>query len=236
MSQIRDFYGDGIRAQKDLLALIRNDEPATDQEGVERSLLLTLQHPTDLELELAFNFWALDQGGSVPKHSRGRASVIRANPRAKPTCPFRDMWLRWWDSIAAYRSGLRGRVLEAIGGAVDIDRARAALEVDFDAGALRDILVVPRLWWDGHEVKTDLFYLCPTMESRFTLACVKLIGSRRTAESLRVCALEACGRIFISQPPPSGGPRPSYCTAEHRELAARLTGAERTARWRKNQP
>jgi hypothetical protein len=216
-----------LTLQKVLLIEIGSSKPASDQLWAERALLLTHQHPTPEELSLAFTFW---YERSAAKGDAASRWLVGTTEGAKPAA--RKLVLNWWDSIGGYRRGLRARVLEIID---DPTKALVALELDMDAGALTDILAVPRMWWDGEEVRTDLFYFCPTMESAFTLALVKLFASKSIKAALRICALKQCERIFISQPPPGGGPRPSYCTSEHRELAARLTGAERTARWRKNQ-
>ena len=49
---------------------------------------------------------------------------------------------------------------------------------------------------------------------------------------LRKCRLESCGRLFISRSTIGGGPRPHYCSSEHRIIADNLDAANRMARRR----
>ncbi len=49
---------------------------------------------------------------------------------------------------------------------------------------------------------------------------------------LRSCALESCGRVFISRAGRLGGPRRKYCCDEHREKADRADAVYRVARKR----
>jgi hypothetical protein len=216
-----------LKYQKVFLLEVGNKRPPSDQTWAERALLLTHEDPSAAEMAAAFAFWSMRTAAKD-----GAAHwLVGERDGAKPVAA--KVVSHWWDSIGGYRRGLRDRIVEFI---KDPARAIAQLEVDIDlGGALDGILSVPRMSWDSAEVKTDIFHFCPNMDSTFMLALIKLFGSKDVARALRVCELPACKRIFISLPPPGGGPRPRYCVPEHREMAARLTGAERTAKWRKNQ-
>ena len=135
-----------------------------------------------------------------------------------------------WREVGEYSDWFRGALVSIID---DRNAARENLKKDFVV-SVDDIVIVPRLSWTGAALKIEQFYFWRNIVGLFgyTLMCL-LDDAAELGDALRVCKYDACERIFLSFPPQSGGPRPSYCSPEHRRDALRESGAKRVADYRK---
>lgn len=143
---------------------------------------------------------------------------------------FKKRILQEWDSASKERQWF-GYSLATIANRkrAAINKLRAELPV-----TPPDVFVLSKLDW----TYTNLCHTDKIVSLSVKGICIYVImllldPSRDLGDALRRCKLEECSRFFLSFPSASGGPRPSYCKPEHRILAAKLTGPERTARWRK---
>jgi hypothetical protein len=136
----------------------------------------------------------------------------------------------YWREVGDYSAWFRDALSTLV---ADRESARRSLRKDLDA-SLDEIIVVPRLLWDGNEAKLDLFYFWNSIVGLFGYVLMCLLDeSMGLGEALRVCKYDECDRMFLSFPPAGGGPRPSYCSPEHRVAALREGGAKRVAKYRK---
>lgn len=141
----------------------------------------------------------------------------------------RDAANAWWSYLQKEVAWF-GEALKLI---VD-DPARARREY---ANPISDMLsqlcVIPRLQWNGRAIDTKLHFIALSENHVCIFVLMLILDEReRLFDSLRICKLSECGRFFLIDEKRPGGPKPQYCSTEHRLLGARSTGAERTARYR----
>jgi len=134
----------------------------------------------------------------------------------------------FWDATDTERAWFR----EALASIVDgrkgkVHELRRTLTDHMDG-----VVFVPDVEWTGRSLveRTRVYALRP-MGALVYVVMLLLDEKRGHFKSLRQCKLDGCHRYFLSYS--TGGRPPVYCCSEHRVLAASLTGAERTERWRK---
>jgi hypothetical protein len=233
--------------QKLLLDSIGDDPPLSELELIERALMLTLSNPSIHETSRAFEY--VIQFGSHGKTTEQVEKGVHA-PTVLPINAqqmamsrqeltglakraFKEIARRWWDAIIDERLKFRWAVELIIS---NPRNARKELSPYMIEPALNGLVAVPRLSWNGRKLRTDIYYYSHAIEGAIAYALMLMLDTdKKIGEALRVCKLEYCDRIFLSKPPQKGGPRPRYCNPEHKLASDKLTGAERTARWR-NKP
>jgi hypothetical protein len=190
------------------------------REIVQRSLLLTLTTPKPREIADAWAFRRIF--GSI-----GLPPFEPAPHQAKPMQKGAD---QWWERISKQRAWFR----IAVGSIVDdASVARKRLHADIDVG-LGNGLKLPRFEWDGRKLQESVIFVCSDIESVLAYALVRMLDERDGIwKALRRCKLVSCCRFFLSYPPPGGGPRPQYHTSNCQLAAAKLTGSDRTTKWRR---
>jgi hypothetical protein len=156
-------------------------------------------------------------------------SVLSASEIAAKAKPAVD---HWWDSIAQEREVFRDAVLDVRAASPKRRAIRAKYGRWIDA-ALKDIVVVPRLTWDGRCSRTELRFQSKSVRATCGFALMLLVDDHKPLGNLlRLCKLEECGRPFLGQSHRSGS-RPSvYCSEECRTIEVRDQTAKRVARLR----
>lgn len=156
-------------------------------------------------------------------------SVLSASEIAAKAKPAVD---HWWDSIAQEREEFHDAVL-AVHASHPMRRAIRAKYGRWMAAALKDIVVVPRLTWDGRHHRTELRYQSKSVRATCGFALMLLVDDHKPLQNLlRLCQLEECGRPFLGQSHRRGSRASVYCSDECRAIGARQQTAERVARLR----
>ena len=232
-----------VADQQILLDYIGDDPPLSEREIVERALLLTLSHPKAREVTRAIQLtMRLGSHGESVEHMEQRIE----NPSVLPTRDQVHMskhklqklakkWRAamdqvWWDSIAEQRRWFRSSVQSI----VENPRTARKTLAPFINAARKEIAVVSRLTWNDRWATTDIYYHCVTTDAVMAYALMRILDEKTDlSKALQMCKYEFCDRLFLAFPPPGGGPRPKYCKPDHKLDSDRLTGAERTERWRR---
>ena len=217
-----------LASAQQALGSARDRLPALDEKKiVSRVLALAHEDASIEEMEFALHY-------SVGFFTHG-VSPSSDSERAKYREVFSDYpdlkkrTLDEWNSVSEDREWFRGAL------ATITSRKRAALK------ALRaelpdapiDVVVIPKMIWTGKSLnRVDKIASLSVRGMSVYVIMLLLDSSRDLGHALRRCKLTCCRRFFLGFTSASGGPRPSYCEPAHRILAAKLTGAERTARWR----
>lgn len=141
---------------------------------------------------------------------------------------------QWWTEIKAERTWFQERLITLIRGSREGKACLVNEAVELQA----DVVPVSQRRWQNGEfvVETRLYPLSIKAAAAYVL--LLLLDRKRLKKlggNLARCRLDACGAFFLSVAPAKGGPRPKYCSQTHQGLAAKLTAAERTQRWRKRQ-
>lgn len=136
----------------------------------------------------------------------------------------------WWDSIAEIRGDFRKAVLAVFRNPLTARRKYGKWIRD----ALDQIVVVPRLVWDGHTGKTELRYFSMETSAACGYALMLLLDEGRPYGSLlRLCKLEEeCERPFLAVHAPTGSPPTAYCSDDCKAIAKRNLTAARQAAFR----
>jgi hypothetical protein len=103
------------------------------------------------------------------------------------------------------------------------------------------MVLVPTFEIEGGELHTKFRHLPLDLQAvlAHTLLSLRDRGKGTPGADVKRCALPGCGRFFLASdlvrdPSAAGRRRSRYCSGEHM-LAGQTPGAERTAKWRKNQ-
>ena len=233
-----------LREIQDLVLIgIATARPLSSREIGERALTLTLTDADPSEKQAAFeymkNFGSHGKSRSAIKQRLDDPKVLAINEEQAGLtneelvqrtrvliAGFAD---RWWASIEDHRKWFRAAVESIISNS---EAARGRLRPEICA-ALDRVVAVPRVNWNGRESTTDIYYMSDDIVGLFGYSLTLMLDvNGEISKALKKCKLQSCGRLFLSFPPPTGGPRTDYCDPEHKLMADKLTGAERTARWR----
>ena len=105
---------------------------------------------------------------------------------------------------------------------------------EFIDAAINDLILVSTLKWTGKKKHIETKY-CPLSDRAIVGITLMMISdeSGKILDRLRICKLDSCDNFFLSMPGPYGGGLQLYCKGEHQKEAVRQTGANRTAKWRK---
>jgi hypothetical protein len=228
--------------QRIMLLGMDAERPLSDEEFVERALMLTLDNPTAQEKVEAFSSVML-----LGSHGESRTRILERieKPNVIPSPNQADDSAeqpikaakkarvltagKWWDSIKSERQWFSEAIRKVI---VNSGQARKSLQCDINAG-LKDVVAVTRVTWDGQKSLTDIYWFCPDLDAVFAYALMLLLDKGRpVGKALRCCKLEGCGHIYLAYPPPSGGPRSPYCGDDCRQISKKLSGADRQAKYR----
>lgn len=153
----------------------------------------------------------------------------KGSVRSKEDKELLELLEDWWGRSTKARHAFRQRV------ALVCDDPEAALRElgDEFKGSLDRIHAPTRLHWDGRRLHVETSFTSLDGEAVLNYVLMLLLDeSRGLGALLRKCRLESCGNYFLTHSSPGGGPMPVYCCAEHRMIAASLTGADRTKRYR----
>jgi hypothetical protein len=169
----------------------------------------------------------LDSPKVLPTKGQGRLTNEELEERVREGDQrFADMW---WDYHKDHCERFRSAVESIIS---DKKAARLRLQPEIEE-ALKKVVAVPRIGWNRRELTKDIYYMCEDIVGVFGYSLALMLAvNGKIGKALKKCKFEYCGRLFLSFPPPTGGPRPVYCDPEHKKMADGITGAERTARWR----
>jgi len=223
--QYETIYSELSRLQKLALDDIGPDPALSSREIVERALILTLSNAEPREKLLAFYF--VVRFGS---HGESEADLRDRLDSPKLARERKERFAeKWWAETKLKREWFCDQVESIISNA---EAARRRLKADIREGWKR-VIRIPRVSWNDREFQREIVYVCPDIEAVFIYSLMLMLdASGEVGKALKKCKLSQCGRLFLSFPPVGGGPRPYYCDSEHKLMADRLTGAERTARWR----
>ena len=205
--------------------------PALDEtEIVSRALAMAHEDALLEEMAHALHYCVGIFTHGIPFSSDDVKARYREFLRDDPN--FRKSTLDQWDSVAEERIWFR-EALATIAG-----RKRGAIKALH--AELPDtpinVVVIPKMVWTGTALHRDDKVACLSVGGMCVYVVMLLLDMNRDlGHALRRCKLKCCNRFFLSFPSAAGGPRPSYCIPDHRIWAAKLTGAERTARWRAKQ-
>jgi hypothetical protein len=162
--------------------------------------------------------------------SHGWPAAATAPQIAKRGKPAVDLW---WESVAAEREEFRTAVLEVHAAYGKRRGVRAKYRRWIDE-ALKDIVVVPRLTWDGRRSTTELRIQTKSVRATCGYALMLLVDDRKPIQNqLRLCKLEECGRPFLGTVAYTGSRPTEYCSEDCRDINVRKQTAERVARLRK---
>jgi len=107
------------------------------------------------------------------------------------------------------------------------ERAREQLQ-PYVRDGLRQLVLVPKLRWDGGTSRMDIQYCPLKVDGVFGYVVMLLLDrSKNYGEHLRRCKLSSCDGIFHARSAATGGPRRLYCSKDHYKESVRLTGAQR---------
>ena len=138
-----------------------------------------------------------------------------------------------WISIETDRIRFREQIES-----VHDDRAaaRKALRSEILVG-LSDLVPIPKLsLTDDWKVRSEIKYFANNISALCSFALALLLDeSKGFGAALKTCQLSYCPNYFLSLPSPAGGRPPAYCSRTHQKITSKLSGAERTERWRKRE-
>ena len=138
----------------------------------------------------------------------------------------KDSIEKFWQQTNASRFQFR-RMLEI---AYSGKRGSADTLAKYIDESIQELVLVPSLTWEDSSPKTTIKYAALDVCGVLGYTLILLLDRRENRiELIRKCKL--CDGFFMLA---KGGRPRLYCTDEHRVKAAALTGAERTAKWRKN--
>jgi hypothetical protein len=221
---IAEFLAD-LRDRQAALSQLSRWPSLSDREVIKRLLPLANEAKPEEKAEafalLAFGIYLANPGLHV---ARDIADYWKLPERASQV-------LAWWQAIEEDRVWFREKLKAVLEGPT---QARA--QVENAAELLRDDMVlVPHRDWYVREPSARANFYPLSIGAACSHALLLLLDRRRMRKlggHLASCRLGCCQSYFLSVAPVGGGPRPKYCTPEHQRLATKLTGAERTRRWR----
>jgi hypothetical protein len=200
-------------------------QPAlSHHEIVQRALYLANPKASTTQKALAMLNCSDDR---LVSHGWSATTASQIAKRGKPAVNL------WWDSVSAEREEFRAAVLDVIAAGPKRRNIRAKY-LRWIHAALKDIVVVPRLTWDGLRSRTELRVQSKSVRATCGFALMLLVDDRKLIQNLlRLCQLDECGRPFLGTVA-HGGSRPSvYCSEDCRTIGARHQTAERVSRLRK---
>jgi hypothetical protein len=199
----------------------------TEYEVVQRALHLADPNATILQKSEALLNFAdgrlMSHGWSGPATTA--PEIAERGPRAIE---------HWWETISTEREMFRSAVADILAAG----EKRTAVRKKYTAWiaeALQDVIVVPRLVWDGTRSETELRYYSLNTRAACGYALMLLIDERRVLKDLlRRCKPESggCGRPFLAAVKSGGSPLSVYCSDDCRANAKREQTAARVARLR----
>jgi hypothetical protein len=134
----------------------------------------------------------------------------------------------WWDSIAQEREEFRDAVIDVHASSKRAIRTKYSRWI---GAALKDIVVVPRLTWDGRCSRTELRVQSKSVRATCGFALMLLVDGHKPFQNLlRLC--QECDRPFLGQSHRRGSRASVYCSEECRTFGAKKLTAKRVARLR----
>lgn len=195
-----------------------------EHEIVQRALYLANPKASTTQKALAMLICSDDR---LVSHGWTATSAPQIAKRAKPAVEL------WWASVSAEREVFRAAVLDVLATNGKRNPARAKFRRWIEE-ALKEIVVVPRLTWDGQRSRTELRVQSKSVRATCGYALMLLVDDRKAIQNqLRLCQLEECARPFLGTFADTGSRASVYCSEDCRDINTRKQTAERVARLRR---
>ncbi len=201
-------------------------EPLNDREFLDSALRLTDPgiHQTDKHLIEVYTFWNVERLMRLPRNALDNLA------KTFSTENFKKEMRKWWDEIFPDRERFRSNLKLFID---DRQGSRKQLQGIVDEAMTR-VVVLPYFVWSETSWHLNYRAIPITFDGTAGYALALLLDSKkRFGEALRECKM--CTKIFLSDAPARGGPRPVYCEPKCRVAQARISGYERLERFRLRQ-